>query len=108
MSTRIVGTAQEWDFSHVLQMGQLDVVSSLKPTIGTGAVVGAGAVVSKDVAPYEIFGGLPPRHIRWRIEKPEADAPQEIAWRDCDHARLKGALADMRALDIQAFVKKQR
>jgi acetyltransferase-like isoleucine patch superfamily enzyme len=32
-------------------------------TIGDGAVVGAGAVVTKDVAPYSIVAGVPAREI---------------------------------------------
>lgn len=40
------------------------VLSGLK--IGEGAVVGAGAVVTKDVAPYAIMGGVPARFIRSR------------------------------------------
>lgn len=35
-------------------------------TIGEGAVVASGAVVSKDVAPYTIVGGVPARYIRDR------------------------------------------
>jgi acetyltransferase-like isoleucine patch superfamily enzyme len=35
-------------------------------TIGRWAIVAAGAVVSKDVEPYEIVGGVPARHIGWR------------------------------------------
>lgn len=46
-------------------------------TIGRVAVVGAGAVVTKDVKPYEIVGGNPCRHLKMRftpeqIERHEA------------------------------------
>jgi len=34
--------------------------------IGTGAMVGAGAVVAKDVAPYEVVAGVPARKIGTR------------------------------------------
>lgn len=35
-------------------------------TIGDGAVIAAGAVVTKDVPPYEVWGGVPAKHIRNR------------------------------------------
>jgi acetyltransferase-like isoleucine patch superfamily enzyme len=35
-------------------------------SIGEGGVVAAGAVVTKDVAPYSLVGGVPARHLRWR------------------------------------------
>lgn len=34
--------------------------------IGRGAVVGSGAVVTHDVAPYSLVGGVPAKHIRYR------------------------------------------
>ncbi len=39
--------------------------------IGRGAVVAAGAVVTKDVAPYEIVAGVPARFVRKRFAREE-------------------------------------
>jgi acetyltransferase-like isoleucine patch superfamily enzyme len=35
-------------------------------TIGKGSIVGAGAVVTKDVLPYAIVAGVPAKFMRWR------------------------------------------
>lgn len=43
-------------------------------TIGDGAVVAAGAVVNKDVAPYDIVGGVPARRIGTRLPKTTSQA----------------------------------
>lgn len=52
-----------------------DVLISLNVTImegihiGDGAVIGAGAIVTHDVGNYEIWGGVPARFIRYRVQE---------------------------------------
>jgi acetyltransferase-like isoleucine patch superfamily enzyme len=60
-------------------MGQEALVMS-GVTIGHGAVVASRAVVTKDVAPYEIVGGVPARHIGWRFDEQVRDELLRIAW----------------------------
>jgi len=72
--------------------------------IATGAVVGAGAVVTKDVAPYELVAGNPARRLRMRFPDAICRRLLALAWWDWDHARLRDALEDFRTLGIEAFL----
>jgi hypothetical protein len=74
-------------------------------TIGTGAVVAGGAIVTKDVAPYTIVAGNPARPIRDRFPKPVAERLLRLGWWDWEHARLRAALEDFRALPVEAFLQ---
>jgi hypothetical protein len=72
--------------------------------VGDGAVIAAGAVVTKDVAAYSIVAGNPARVIRSRFPIDTAARIQALAWWDWPHARLREALADFRQLSAEAFL----
>lgn len=82
--------------------------AQVKPevTIGHGAVVASGAVVTKDVAPYTIVAGLPAKPVRRRLPEPLAERMMVLGWWDWDHARLRVALDDFRSLPADAFLEK--
>lgn len=48
--------------------------------IADGTIIAAGAVVVKDTQPYEIIGGNPAKHIRYRFEQEDIDFLLDIQW----------------------------
>lgn len=72
--------------------------------IGHGAVVGAMAVVTKDVPNYAIVTGVPAAPMRFRHPAEIAERLIALAWWDWSHERLRETLADFRALSAEAFL----
>ena len=75
-------------------------------TLGHGAVVASGAVVTKDVDPYTIVAGTPATPLRLRQPRDIADRLIALAWWDWSHDRLRTALEDFRRLEVEAFLER--
>ena len=69
-------------------------------------MIAAGAIVTKEVAPYTIVGGNPARVIKRRFPEAIAGRLIELQWWDWDHETLRRALPDFRKLDVEAFLEK--
>lgn len=75
-------------------------------TIGDGAVIAAGGVVSKDVAPYTIVGGVPAKTLRLRFSPQTGRKLQEIAWWDWPLDIILERLADFQDENVERFCAK--
>ena len=75
-------------------------------TIGIGAVVAAGAVVTKDVAPYQIVAGVAAEPLRMRFPDSIIERLLALKWWDWSHEKLRLHLEDFRKLPIEAFLER--
>ena len=73
-------------------------------TIGDGSIIAAGSVVTKDVEPYTIVGGVPAKIIKKRFSDSEIKSLLELKWWDKDEQWILDHACDFN--NISVFLEK--
>lgn len=81
----------------------MNVIIMRGVSIGDGAVIAAGSVITKNVEPYSIVGGLPAKHLKYRFDSHIVESLLEIKWWDWPDHKIKENINLF--YDIEKFVK---
>jgi acetyltransferase-like isoleucine patch superfamily enzyme len=75
-------------------------------SIGTGAVIAARAVVTKDVPPYAVVAGNPAKVIRMRFDDATVTRLLASRWWELPRARIAALIPLLQGADVEGFMEK--
>lgn len=71
--------------------------------IGDGAIIGTRAVVTKDIPPYTIVGGVPAKEIRKRFDTGTIEALLQLQWWDWPHEKIQKYLPSIMSGNLEGL-----
>lgn len=74
--------------------------------VGHGAVVGASAVITKDVRPYAVVAGNPAQELRRRFNDDQVQALLDIAWWDWPEQKIFDNVSYLNHPDVDSFIRR--
>lgn len=81
-----------------------NVIFLKKVHVGTGAVIGAGSIITKDIPPYAIVAGVPAKLIKFRFKENEIKKLSIINWQNWPIKKIQNSSIYFN--DVDLFINK--